>query len=156
MKRIYIILLLLCPMIHFSSAKAQLFTTSSRSIHSYGGGGSAAIATPYSSGGGSFMRSNSPFATSSSTNAYSTAPIHMANGSIKTVASTLQGGILSDETGFIPTTPQDNTTTTNNNSTIAPPQFAPLHLDWDAVLLLLSLVLIYTLRLYRKHSTAHP
>ena len=150
MKRIYIILLLLCPMIHFSSAKAQLFTTSSRSIHSYGGGGSAAIATPYSSGGGSFMRSNSPFATSSSTNAYSTAPIHMANGSIKTVASTLQGGILSDETGFIPTTPQDNTTTTNNNSTIAPPQFAPLHLDWDALLFILLLLIPYLYRVEKR------
>lgn len=71
----------------------------------------------------------------------------MANGSIKTVASTLQGGILSDETGFIPTTPQDNTTTTNN-STIAPPQFAPLHLDWDALLFLLSIVMLYALRMY--------
>lgn len=130
-------------MIHFSSAKAQLFTTSSRSIHSYGGGGSAAIATPYSSGGGSFMRSNSPFAASSSTNAYSTAPIHMANGSIKTVASTLQGGILSDETGFIPTAPQTNTTTTNNNGTIAPPEFAPLHLDWDALLFIFLLLIPY-------------
>lgn len=137
-------------MIHFSSAKAQLFTTSSRSIHSYGGGGIAVIATPYSSGGGSFMRSNSPFAASSSTNAYSTAPIHMANGSIKTVASTLQGGILSDETGFIPTTPQDNTTTTNNNGTIAPPQFAPLHLDWDALLFILLLLIPYLYRVDKR------
>lgn len=137
-------------MIHFSSAKAQLFTTSSRSIHSYGGGGSAAIATPYSSGGGSFMRSNSPFAASSSTNAYSTAPIHMANGSIKTVASTLQGGILSDETGFIPTAPQTNTTTTNNNGTIAPPEFAPLHLDWDALLFILLLLIPYLYRVDKR------
>lgn len=136
-------------MIHFSSAKAQLFTTSSRSIHSYGGGGIAVIATPYSSGGGSFMRSNSPFAASSSTNAYSTAPIHMANGSIKTVASTLQGGILSDETGFIPTTPQDNTTTTNNG-TIAPPQFAPLLLDWDALLFILLLLIPYLYRVDKR------
>ena len=97
------------------------------------------------------MRSNSPFAASSSTNAYSTAPIHMANGSIKTVASTLQGGILSDETGFIPTTPQDNTTTTtNNNSTIAPPQFAPLHLDWDALLFILLLLIPYLYRVNKR------
>ena len=67
----------------------------------------------------------------------------MANGSIKTVASTLQGGILSDETGFIPTTPQDNPTTTNTNGTIAPPQFAPLHLDWDALLFILMIAILY-------------
>ena len=130
-------------MIHISSVKAQLFTTSSRSIHSYGGGGSTGIATPYSSGGGSFMRSNSPFATSSSSSTYSTAPICIANGSIKTVASTLEGGVMADDTGFIPTAPQDNTTTTNNNTTIAPPQFAPLHLDWDAWLFILLLATIY-------------
>lgn len=80
----------------------------------------------------------------------------MANGSIKTVASTLQGGILSDETGFIPTTPQDNTTTTNNNGTIAPPQFAPLHFDWDALLFILLMVLLYALRLHRQSPTTQP
>ena len=93
------------------------------------------------------MRSNSPFAASSSTNAYSTAPIHMANGSIKTVASTLQGGILSDETGFIP---PDHTTTTNNTGTIAPPQFAPLHLDWDALLFILLLLIPYLYRVDKR------
>ena len=89
------------------------------------------------------MRSNSQYATSSSDHAYSTAPICIANGSIKTVASTLGGGVLSDETGFIPTTPQNNSTTTNNNGTIAPPQFAPLHLDWDALLFILLLLIPY-------------
>ena len=134
-------------MIHFSSAKAQLFTTSSGTFRSYGGGQDVTISTPYSSGSNSFMRSNSQFATSSSDNAYSTAPICIANGSIKTVASTLEGGILSDETGFIPTTPNSNGSTTNNyNGTIAPPQFAPLHLDWDALLLLLILACIYTFK----------
>ena len=133
-------------MIHFSSARAQIFTTSSSTYRSYGGGGDISIATPYSSGSNSFMRSNSQFANSSSNHAYSTAPICIANGSIKTVASTLGGGVLSDETGFIPTTPQNNSTTTNNNGTIAPPQFAPLHLDWDALLLLLILACIYTFK----------
>lgn len=152
MKRIYIILLLLCPLIHFSSAKAQLFTTSSSTYRSYGGGGDISIATPYSSGSNSFMRSNSQFANSSSNHAYSTAPICIANGSIKTVASTLEGGILSDETGFIPTTPQNNSTTTNNNGTIAPPQFAPLHLDWDALLFILMLAILYPILKRRTSS----
>lgn len=153
MKRIYIILLLLCPLIHFSSAKAQLFTTSSSTYRSYGGGGDISIATPYSSGSNSFMRSNSQFANSSSNHAYSTASICIANGSIKTVASTLEGGILSDETGFIPTTPQNNSTTTNNNGTIAPPQFAPLHLDWDALLFILMLAILYPILKRRTSST---
>ena len=153
MKRIYIILLVLCPMIHFSSARAQIFTTSSSTYRSYGGGGDISIATPYSSGSNSFMRSNSQYATSSSDNAYSTAPICIANGSIKTVASTLGGGVLSDETGFIPTTPQNNSTTTNNNGTIAPPQFAPLHLDWDALLFILMLAILYPILKRRTNST---
>lgn len=152
MKRIYTILLLLCPLMHFSSAKAQLFTTSSSTYRSYGGGGDISIATPYSSGGNSFMRSTSQFANSSSNHAYSTAPICIANGSIKTVASTLEGGILSDETGFIPTTPQNNSTTTNNNGTIAPPQFAPLPLDWDALLFILMLAILYPILKRRTSS----
>ena len=105
---------------------------------------------------GMTMRSTSSFATTSTLSSYSTAPIRIANGGIQTVANQLDNIRLADdlidygtssESGFIPTGPQRS---------IAPPQFAPLHLDWDAVLLLLSLVLIYTLRLYRKHSTAHP
>jgi hypothetical protein len=137
-------------MIHFSSARAQIFTTSSSTYRSYGGGGDISIATPYSSGSNSFMRSNSQFANSSSNHTYSTAPICIANGSIKTVASTLGGGVLSDETGFIPTTPQDNSTTTNNNGTIAPPQFAPLHLDWDALLFILLLLIPYLYRVNKR------
>ena len=140
-------------MIHFSSARAQIFTTSSSTYRSYGGGGDITIATPYSSGSNSFMRSNSQFANSSSNQTYSTAPICIANGSIKTVASTLGGGVLSDDTEFIPTTPQNNSTTTNNNGTIAPPQFAPLHLDWDALLFILMLAILYPILKRRTSST---
>lgn len=137
-------------MIHTSSVMAQLFTTSSSSLHSYGGGGSAGIAAPTFSGSSSFMQSGSRFSTSTTISSYSTAPIHIANGTIKTVASTLEGGILSDETGFIPTTPQTNTTTTNNNGTIAPPEFAPLHFDWDALLFIFLLLIPYLYRVDKR------
>ena len=118
-------------------------------MHSYGGGGYG-----YSSMSSTTMRATSTYtdnsATSTTISNYSTAPMRMANGTIQTAASTLSGGILADETGFIPTTPQDNTTTTNNNGTIAPPQFAPLHLDWDALLFILLLLIPYLYRVDKR------
>lgn len=84
--------------------------------------------------------------------------MHVANGGFQTVANQLDditfaddligGGSTTGETGFIPTDPQ--------RSTIAPPTIAPLGLDWDAFLLLLSLVALYTFRLYRKSRTTIP
>lgn len=135
-----------------STAFAQLFSTSSGSFHSYGGGGSYA---PTPSSTTSSIRSTSSFSTATTISNYSTAPIHMANGTVQTAASTLNGGMLADEsgftteggnTGFIPTGPQRS---------IAPPDVnAPLHLDWDALLFILFLAGGYALYLRRKLRTA--
>ena len=138
-----------------STAFAQLFSTSSGSFHSYGGGGSYA---PTPSSTTSSIRSTSSFSTATTISNYSTAPIHMANGTVQTAASTLNGGMLADEsgftteggnTGFIPTGPQRS---------IAPPDVnAPLHLEWDALLFILLLLIPYLYRVNkRKISGQYP
>lgn len=137
-----------------NTAFAQLFSTSSGSFHAYGGGGSYA---PTPSSTTSSIRSTSSFSTATTISNYSTAPIHMANGTLQTAASTLSGGMLADETGFTTDAGDTGFIPISPQRPIAPPdENVPLHLDWDAFLLLLSLVLIYTLRHYRKHPTTQP
>lgn len=135
-----------------STAFAQLFSTSSGSFHSYGGGGSYA---PTPSSTTSSIRSTSSFSTATTISNYSTAPIHMANGTVQTAASTLNGGMLADETGF--TTEGGNTgfIPTGPQRSIAPPDVnVPLHLDWHALLFILFLAGGYALYLRRKLRTA--
>jgi hypothetical protein len=124
-----------------SAAFAQLFSTSSSNFHSYGGGTTYAP-TPTSIG--SSIRSTSSFSTTTTISNYSTAPMQIANGSIQTVASSLESLATTDDTGYIPTMPKRS---------IAPPTEAPLHLDWDAFLLLFSLAVLYILHRYRKSRT---
>lgn len=154
MKHRFLILICLCLIMGNSTAFAQLFSTSSSSFHSYGGGGSYA---PTPSSTTSSIRSTSSFSTATTISNYSTAPIHMANGTLHTAASTLSGGMLADETGFTTDAGDTGFIPISPQRPIAPPdENVPLHLDWDAFLLLLSLVLIYTLRHYRKHPTTQP
>lgn len=82
----------------------------------------------------------------------------MANGTLHTAASTLSGGMLADETGFTTDAGDTGFIPISPQRPIAPPdENVPLHLDWDAFLLLLSLVLIYTLhQKNRKHPTTQP
>lgn len=86
---------------------------------------------------------------------YSTAAMTVANGSIKTVASKLQGGISADEFaskqcitpkrmgpsggGIAPPAPGQGNT---NNQ--------PLTLGWDVILLLLICSTVCALHIYRK------
>ena len=118
-------------------------------MHSYGGGGYG-----YSSMPSTTMRATSTYtdnsATSTTISNYSTAPMRMANGTIQTAASTLNGGMLADETGF--TTEGGNTgfIPTDPQRSIAPPQFAPLHLDWDALLFILLLLIPYLYRVDKR------
>ena len=111
-------------------------------MHSYGGGGYG-----YSSMPSTTMRATSTYtdnsATSTTISNYSTAPMRMANGTIQTAASTLSGGILADETGFTSDGGNTSFIPTDPQRSIAPPQFAPLHLDWDALLFILLLLIPY-------------
>ena len=133
-------------------ASAQLFSTSASDIHSYGGGGNGFASMPSSS-----MRGTTSFSSSAASTTignYSTAPLRMANGSIQTAASTLSGGILADETGF--TTEGGNTgfIPTGPQRSIAPPnpedENVPLHLDWDALLFILLLLIPYLYRVDKR------
>lgn len=124
-----------------STAFAQLFSTSSGSFHSYGGGGSYA---PTPSSTTSSIRSTSSFSTATTISNYSTAPIHMANGTLQTAASTLSGGMLADETGFTTDAGDTGFIPISPQRPIAPPDVnIPLHLDWDALLFILLLLIPY-------------
>ena len=134
-----------------STAFAQLFSTSSSSFHSYGGGGSYA---PTPSSTTSSIRSTSSFSTATTISNYSTAPIHMANGTLQTAASTLSGGMLADETGFTTDAGDTGFIPISPQRPIAPPdpedENVPLHLDWDSFLLLLLLAATYAYKQYAR------
>ena len=138
-----------------STAFAQLFSTSSGSFHSYGGGGSYA---PTPSSSTSSIRSTSSFSTATTISNYSTAPIHMANGTLQTAASTLSGGLLADETGFTTDAGDTGFIPISPQRPIAPPDVnVPLHLDWDALLFILLLLIPYLYRVNkRKISGQYP
>lgn len=141
-----------------STAFAQLFSTSSSSFHSYGGGGSYA---PTPSSTTSSIRSTSSFSTATTISNYSTAPIHMANGTLQTAASTLSGGMLADETGFTTDAGDTGFIPISPQRSIAPPdpedENVPLHLDWDALLFILLLLIPYLYRVNkRKISGQYP
>lgn len=118
-------------------------------MHSYGGGGNgfASMSSSAKSGTTSFSSSS---AASTTIGNYSTAPLRMANGTIQTAASTLNGGMLADETGF--TTEGGNTgfIPTDPQRSIAPPEFAPLHLDWDALFFIFLLLIPYLYRVDKR------
>ena len=148
MKHRFLILICLCLIMGNSTAFAQLFSTSSGSFHSYGGGGSYA---PTPSSATSSIRSTSSFSTATTISNYSTAPIHMANGTLQTAASTLSGGMLADETGFTTDAGDTGFIPISPQRPIAPPdENVPLHLDWDALLFILLLLIPYLYRVDKR------
>jgi hypothetical protein len=113
--------------------QAQVYTTSSATYHSYSSGGWVEAPASFQ------FRSTSKYIQSSQAVVYSTAPIQVSNGAIRTVASSLEGGKLAEEqTAYIPTIRN------RQNGTMAPPsgteEYLPLSFDWDAVLLLMLLL----------------
>lgn len=86
---------------------------------------------------------------------FSTTTVHFANGSIKTAASSLTGGMLADDTGFTSTYDGNNQTTTSNWNEnedgwgTGTPDL-PLHLDWDALLFILLLLIPYLYRVEKR------
>lgn len=119
-------------------------------MHSYGGGGYdfASMSSSAKSGTTSFSGSS---AASTTIGNYSTAPMRMANGTIQTVASTLSGGILADETGFTSDAGDTGFIPTGPQRSIAPPDVdAPLHLDWDALLFIFLLLIPYLYRVDKR------
>ena len=129
------------PVLH-----AQVYTTSSATYRSVCGGGMAVQPSTATFRSTSSYAGRSTVARVAPSRAYSTAPMYMANGTITTVASQLQGGELaetpSSSNGFSP----------QQRAVIPgvpyPPQ--PLGEGWDVTLLLSLLCLGYAVYLKRK------
>lgn len=103
----------------------------------------------------SFRSTSSYSAGQSGVPSFSTTTVHFANGSIKTAASSLTGGMLADDTGFTSTYDGNNQTTTSNWNEnedgwgTGTPDL-PLHLDWDALLFILLLLIPYLYRVEKR------
>ena len=143
MKRLLIILLLLCPLINGGILHAQLYSTSSSRYHSYTTGGTAIAPEPYQ-----FHSTSSYRATITQNQTSSTAPFVVANGTIKTIASSVKGGVLlgnanNSSEGYIPTTQ-------NGTPVIPGVPDTPIGDGWDVAVFLLLLCAAYAIYLKRK------
>ena len=184
-KRTYILLILLCLLVANTTTQAQVYSTANyRGVSSYRNNTAteASFHNTPSFGSTSSMRIHSTAAQTihsyggSSSTVY---PYNKSHSIIRTKATAITGGSLVDNIGYIAINPRKtvmneetftNTDSngfedTNNgngyiddddNNTLPPPQFAPLHLDWDALLLILLMVLLYALRLHRQSPTTQP
>ena len=114
--------------------------------HSFSTGGAGCAPTSVE------FRSTSTYkSVATSSSSYSTAPMHMANGTVKTVASSIQGGVLSEE----PTGYTDPNRIRGRQNTMAPPtETAPLGDGWDVAILLAILCLSYGIYL-RRNATSN-
>ena len=116
---------------------AQIYSTSSVTHRSYTNGGGIVAPTSME------FRTTSVYGNSiAQKRSYSTAPMQVANGSIKTIASTVTGGVLLDNSnsngGYIPTiTP-----------VIPGVPDTPIDDGWDVALLLALLCVGYVVRRY--------
>jgi hypothetical protein len=73
----------------------------------------------------------------------------MANGTVKTVASSIKGGVLSEE----PTGYTDPNRIRGRQNTMAPPtETAPLGDGWDVAFLFAMLCSAYAIYCYRKNK----
>lgn len=148
MKRLFVIILLLCTWVAYPMLHAQVYTTSSATYRSVCGGGMAVQPSTVTFRSTSSYAGRSSVARVAPSRAYSTAPMYMANGTITTVASQLQGGELAEtpstSNGFSP----------QQRAVIPgvpyPPQ--PLGDGWDVALLLAILCMGYALYLRHQKS----
>lgn len=124
---------------------AQLYRTSSATYHSYSTGG--VLHAPSVS-----FRSTSAYVQNhivKSSISYSTAPIRVANGTVHTVASDINLGVLADEQKYALISRIQG-----RKNTMAPPDdttpFVPLSVGWDVILFLGLLSLLYAIYLRRR------
>lgn len=149
LKRLFTILFMLCTWVFYPMLQAQIYTTSSATYRSCSTGGWMDKPSVYQ------FRTTSFYVQRNGVIQYSTAAMTVANGSIKTVASKLQGGISADEFarervamrrsgigggGIAPPAPPGQGNTNNQ----------PLTLGWDVILLFLICSTVYALHIYRK------
>lgn len=122
---------------------AQLHTTSSATFHSYSHTGwrDDYVQDPLSYQ----FRSTSMqvLYNKDITYSYKTAPMQMVTGTITTVASQLQGGLLADEQHVF-------SDVRDPQRTIAPPIHTPLSETWDLWVVMALICIIYVL--YHRYS----
>jgi hypothetical protein len=102
------------------------------------------------------FQSTSVYGVSTRKKSYATAPMQVANGSIKTVASSVNGGVLlgnsngstnnDGNTGYIPPGEQ------NNGAVISGVPDLPIGDGWDVALLLTLLCAGYAVYCYKKNK----
>ena len=142
MKRLILILFILIPLLTQGQLQAQIYSTSSSRHHTYTSGGVAPAPATYE------FQSTSRFRATSSNNSYATAPMQVANGSIKTIASSVTGGVLTDnDGGSIPPAIGGD-----NGAVIAGVPDLPIGEGWDVLLLLAMLCTIYVVRVTYKRK----
>ena len=131
-------MLILCPLLTQGGLQAQIFSTASSRHHSYSSVGVAVAPSTYE------FQSTSVYGTANSRKSYATAPMQVANGSIKTIASSVTGGVLTNnEGGDIPPT-----TGNDQGAVIAGVPDLPIGEGWDVALLLALLCVGYVVRRY--------
>lgn len=140
-------MLVLCTYANRGTLCAQIHSISSSRHHSYTNGG-AMVSLPSYEFGSTSVYGNSV----SRRSCYSTAPMHVANGTIKTMASTIKGGVLLDDL-------EDSSSLQRirgRQNTMAPPtdtEDLPLGEGWDVVGLLALLCAAYALYCYRREQS---
>ena len=144
MKRLFIILIVLCPYIPYGHLQAQMYSTSSRMHHSYSTGGTVEAPSNVEFRSTSVYNSN---IRNTQQKCYSTAPMNVANGAVKTVASSIRGGVLSDAdaSGYLPPTAPKRSPGVPNTK----PE-TPIGDGWDVAVFLLLLCAAYVIYLKRK------
>lgn len=145
LKRLFTILFMLCTWVFYPMLQAQIYTTSSATYRSCSTGGWMDKPSVYQ------FRTTSFYVQRNGVIQYSTAAMTVANGSIKTVASKLQGGISADE--FASEQCITPKRMGPSGGGIAPPPPQPLALEWDVCLLLLICSACYALYIYRNRKS---
>ena len=133
MKRVLVILLVLCPCILHGTLHAQIHTTSSASYRSYTTSGGLLDPPPIE------FQSTSIYGRRTLSRSYSTAPMVVSNGSVKTIASSIKSGSLlgTENTGedagntIIPIVPGVPDT--------------PIGDGWDVIVLFILLSMFYAI-----------
>ena len=123
--------------------QAQIYSTASSRHRTYTNGGMMLAPDPLE------FQSTSIYKPTNRKKSYATAPMQVANGSIRTVASSVTGGVLlgnsngdNNNTNYIPPGEQ------NNGAVIAGVPDLPIGDGWDVVLLLAILCVGYVVWKY--------
>lgn len=130
--------------------QAQIYSTASSRHRTYTNGGMVAAPAPLE------FQSTSIYGSVNRKKSYTTAPMQVANGSIKTIASSVNGGVLlgnsngstnnDGNTGYIPPGEQ------NNGAVISGVPDLPIGDGWDVALLLTLLCAGYAVYCYKKNK----